>query len=365
MVAAVRTSRAVTKAAWPVAVSPQLAVLAQRPPTGEGWVHEIKFDGYRFLAHVHKGQAVLVTRNGHDWTDKFQAIADGLKGLRVNTAILDGEAVVLDEHGRSDFQALQAMLKDEQPATPSFYVFDLLYLDGEDLRPLPLIERKKRLAKLLKASRLGKNIHYSEHVEEDAGQMLRHACGMGLEGIISKRADAPYVSRRDYSWLKSKCEQRQEFVIIGYTDPQGGRVAFGSLLLGYHDQGRLVYAGRVGTGFDDTKLRTLLKALQAIAVDQPPTDVDPPRREIRHAHWVKPKLVAEIRFTGWTRDNFLRHPVFIALRSDKPARQIVREKAVDPTRPELKERARRSRKGQPLHGGNGAPKSRAHRTRRR
>jgi bifunctional non-homologous end joining protein LigD len=232
---------------------------------------------------------------------------------------------------------------------------------------LPLLERKQRLEKLIDTSRLGGNIHYSEHVTEDAAKLLHHACGMGLEGIISKRADAPYVSRRDYSWLKSKCEQRQEFVIIGWSDPQGGRVAFGSLLLGYHDgDGRLVYAGRVGTGFDDTKLRSLLKTMQAIAVDRPPTDVAPPRREIRHAHWVKPRLVAEIRFTGWTRDNNLRHPVFIALRSDKPASQIVRERAVDPTESssELKERARRSSRGQPLHGGNGAPKSRAHRTRR-
>jgi bifunctional non-homologous end joining protein LigD len=348
-----------------VEVSPQLAVLAERPPTGDQWIHEIKFDGYRFLAHVQRGRVLLITRNGKDWTDRFHAVAEALKGLKATTAILDGEAVVLDAEGRSDFQALQAMLKDEKPATPDYYVFDLLYLNGEDLRDLPLIDRKQQLAKLLKTSRLGKNIHYSQHTEGDAAKLLHHACEMGLEGIISKRSDAPYVSRRDYSWLKSKCEQRQEFVILGYTDPQGGRVAFGSLLIGYHDsQGRLVYAGRVGTGFDDSKLRNMLKTMQALAIDKSPTDVPPPRREIRRAHWIKPKLVAEIRFTGWTRDNVLRHPVFIALRSDKPASQIVRENAVDPNQSELKEGARKSRNGQPLHGGNGAPRRSAHRSRR-
>ena len=345
-------------------VSPQLAVLSERPPVGQGWLHEIKFDGYRFLAHLQRGRAILITRNGKDWTERFHAVAEGLKGIKAKTAILDGEAVVLDAEGRSDFQALQAMLKDEKPATPDYYVFDLLYLNGEDFRDRPLIERKEQLVKLLKASRPGRNIHLSEHVAGDAGKLLHHACGMGLEGIISKRADAPYVSRRDASWLKSKCEQRQEFVIIGYTDPQGGRVAFGSLLIGYHDsRGRLVYAGRVGTGFDDTKLRNLLKTMQTLAVDKSPTDLPPPRREIRHAHWIKPRLVAEIRFTGWTRDNVLRHPVFIALRSDKPASQIVRESEIDPNQSELKEGARKSRNGQPLHGGNGAPKFRARRPR--
>ena len=197
------------------------------------------------------------------------------------------------------------------------------------MRQTPLIERKERLKKILRQSNLGPRVNFSDHVKGDGDAVVKKACDMSLEGIVSKRIDAPYVSRRDPSWLKSKCGQRQELVIVGYSDPQGKRSGFGSLLLGYHDvKKRLVYAGRVGTGFDEKFLKETIRRLREIEQSNPPTDVPPPPRERRNAHWIKPTLVAEAKFTGWTRDGMLRHPVFVAFRSDKPASQIVREAPV-------------------------------------
>ena len=312
-------SRGARKAAMPAKLTPQLAVLADRPPEGHGWLHEIKFDGYRILAHIKNGNVKLMTRNGHDWTAKFAPIATALSKLKVDSAIVDGEAVVLDAEGKSDFQLLQAMLKSKEKATPVLFAFDLPFCNGVDLTQTPLIERKARLEKLLTQSRLGQRIRYSEHFDTAGEEVLSKACGLSLEGIISKRADAPYVSRREATWLKSKCQQRQEFVIIGFTQAQGSRKGFGALLLGVHnDKKQLVYAGRVGTGFDDRLLGDLHAQLKKLEQKSPPTDIAPPRREVKAAHWVRPALVGEVRFTGWTRDNVLRHPVFIALRSDKP-----------------------------------------------
>jgi bifunctional non-homologous end joining protein LigD len=301
-------------------------VLVTEPPKGKGWVHEIKFDGYRLLAFVEGGTARLITRRGHDWTDVFPPVARSLARLKVRSAILDGEVVALDDKGRSDFQLLQASMSGADDFDPVYYAFDLMFCEGVDLTSLPLVERKSRLEQLLAKSRVAPRIAYSVHVHTPGERLLARACRRGLEGIISKRADAPYVSRRDESWVKSKCEQRQELVIIGYTAPQGSRTYFGALLLGYHDaDGRLLYAGRVGTGFDARLLRDVHGRLRKIEVDKPPTTTLPPARERRLATWVKPKLVAEVRFTGWTRDGMLRHPTFIALRSDKPASQVVRE----------------------------------------
>jgi len=319
------------KSGMPSELSPQLAVLAEHPPTGDQWLHEIKFDGYRLLAFVKNGKVKLQTRKGLDWTHKFPAIAEAMAKLKVDSAIVDGEAVVVDEEGRSDFQALQATLKNGTDGIPVFYAFDLPFCDGVDLRNVPLIQRKEKLEQVLKQSKLSPRVNFSEHVQGDGAKVVDKACGMALEGIVSKRADSPYVSRREATWLKSKCDNRQEFILIGYTDPQGSRSGFGSLLLGYHDEkGRLVYAGRVGTGFDEKGLRALHSQLKDLEQDKPATDVAPPRREQRAAHWVKPKLVGEVRFTGWTRDGSLRHPTFIALRSDKPAAEVVREKPVKP-----------------------------------
>jgi len=319
------------KTAMPKKLTPQLAVLSAHPPKGDKWIHEIKFDGYRLLAFIKDGHVNLMTRNGLDWTQNFPDIAKAMARLKVDSAIVDGEAVVLDKDGRSDFQALQKVFKGKAEATPVLYAFDLPFCDGIDLRNTPLIQRKQRLEELLAKSRVAPRISFSEHVLGDGDLVIAKACGMALEGIISKRVDAPYVSRREATWLKTKCGNRQEFVVIGYTDPQGARSGFGSLLLGYHDdKGRLVYGGRVGAGFGDQQLRRLHSQLKDIAQDKPPTDLPPPQRERRAAHWVKPNLVAEVRFTGWTRDGVLRHPTFIALRSDKPAAQIVREKPVEP-----------------------------------
>ncbi len=311
--------------------SPQLAVLAEHAPSGDEWLHEIKYDGYRMLARVQAGKVRLITRNGKDWTAKFPTIAKTLAGLKVESAIVDGEIVVLDAEGRSDFGALQAMIKEKQAIEPAYFAFDLPYCDAVDLRETPLVDRKKRLEELLKRSKLSPRVNLSEHIEGEGSAVIEKACSMSLEGIVSKRADSPYVSKRDSSWLKSKCGQRQEFVVIGYTDPQGARSGFGSLLLGYHDDKKhLLYAGRVGTGFDQKLLKQTTAELKQLEQDEPATDEPPPARERAHAHWVKPQLVAEVTFSGWTRDGSLRHPAFVAFRSDKPAAQIVREKAVAP-----------------------------------
>ena len=307
----------------------QLALLADHAPVGDEWLHEIKFDGYRILAKINGGKVELITRNDNSWTDKFKSIADALEGVDADSAVLDGEVVVLDDKGRSDFAALQGRMKHKTNAPLDYYVFDLLFLNGEDLRELPLIERKTKLEKLLKASKLPASIHYSDHVRGDGTAVANRACDMSLEGVISKRADAPYVGRRDGTWIKSKCDHRQEMIIIGYTDPQGSRKGFGAILLGYYDdEGHLKYAGRCGTGFDEKLLGDLLKQFKAIGQKSTPTDDTPPARERKNAHWLKPKLVAEIRFTGWTPDGMLRHPAFIGIRADKHPGDVHRETAI-------------------------------------
>jgi bifunctional non-homologous end joining protein LigD len=326
---------AAKSAALPSALSPQLAVLAEHPPVGNEWLHEIKFDGYRILAFIKSGEVKLRTRNGLDYTAKFPQIAKMLSQLKTDSAVLDGEVVVLDSAGRSDFQSLQALLKHKIKVTPLYYAFDLPFCNGSDLRGSPLIERKQLLEKLLAGEKSSSTVRYSEHVLGNGEAMIDKACGLSLEGIVSKRADAPYVSRRAPTWLKSKCNHRQEFVIVGYSDPGGSRHGFGALLLGYHKDGQLVYAGRVGTGFDARLLDDLHRQLQAHARKAPsvklPTGV---RRG--DVHWVEPTLVGEIRFAGWTRDGMLRHPAFIALRSDKPAKEIVREAPIEPPASDVK-----------------------------
>lgn len=338
------------KAAFPKTIKPQLAVLSDEAPQGDDWLHEIKFDGYRFLAFLKDGEVTLRTRNGHDWTTKFPSIANNLKPLKVDSAVLDGEIVVLNAQGHSDFQALQAMLKHKEQATPRYYVFDLPFCDGLDLRKVPLIHRKKRLEHLLRASNLDPQIAYSDHVVGNGESIVAKACGMALEGIISKAISSPYVSRRDPTWLKSKCGQRQEFVIVGFSDPQGSRAGFGSLLLGYHNKdNKLVYAGRVGTGFDRELLIDLYRKLKRLERKDWALDEPPPAQERRHAHWVRPSLVAEIRFTEWTRDGVLRHPAFVSLRSDKPASQIVREALIKTPSAKVKLKAKRIGTAAPVH----------------
>jgi bifunctional non-homologous end joining protein LigD len=331
-----------TLPAW---VAPQLATLVSVPPPGEDWVHEMKLDGYRILLRIERGRVKLLTRNRQDWTARFPAVVEAAAALPVKEALLDGEIVVLDAAGVSSFQALQQASDQVGAGRALVYVaFDLLFLDGCDVRPLPLVERKARLARVLKGRR--GRLRYSEHFDDPGPRVYERACRQGLEGIVSKRKSAPYSSGRGQAWLKVKCVNRQELVIGGFTDPEGARAEFGSLLLGVHERdGRLVYAGRVGTGFDQATLRSLGSRLRKLEQRVSPFAPDGPRSPARGAHWVKPELVAEVAFTEWTRDGLLRHPAFEGLREDKPAAQVVRERS----------RAPRPARARPIVGGSDAP----------
>jgi bifunctional non-homologous end joining protein LigD len=312
------------RAAMPKAVAPQLATLVDEPPDGAEWLHEIKLDGYRLLCRVARGAAKLVSRNGHDWTDRFPALAAALAELPVATAILDGEAVVYDEHGRTSFQALQnALGRARTAARVHLVLFDCLYLDGRDVRAAPLRDRKLLLRAMLAKAPADGLLRYSDHVIGRGGDFFAAACQKQVEGVVAKRADAPYRSGRSRAWLKIKCTRRQEFVIAGFTEPSGSRVGLGALLLGAYDAyGALHYCGKVGTGFDGATLRVLRAALAKIERDRSALS-DPPR--LRGVHWVTPRLVAEVSFTEWTADQRVRHPVYLGLREDKRARDVVRE----------------------------------------
>jgi bifunctional non-homologous end joining protein LigD len=318
------------KAAQPAAIEAELATLVDRAPTGDEWVHEIKFDGYRMLSRLAAGECTIVSRNGKEWTNVFPTIAHAIARLPVKSAWLDGEIVVVDENGRTSFQALQNVLSEGRAAKVVYYVFDLPYADGYDLRDVPLVERKKLLAKIVGEGTL---IRYSDHVVGNGPAFFAQACGIGVEGIVSKRVDSRYVATRSRDWQKVKCSERQEFVIGGYTNPQGSRTGFGALLLGVYDGDALRYCGKVGTGFNDETLTTLTAKLERLETDNPPF-VDPPTgAEARRAHWVRPQLVAEVSFTEWTRDGTLRHPSFQGLRQDKRARDVVRENPVSHAEP--------------------------------
>lgn len=314
------------KVRQPEWIAPQLATLVDEMPSDEHWLHEIKFDGYRLLCRVKGGEARLFTRNANDWTEKLSAQAKAVERLRLKEAWLDGEAVVLTEQGRSSFQALQNAFDSHFTGTIVYCIFDLLYLNGYDLRSVPLIERKRLLASLLGRSS-DPHLRYSDHIIGDNQASFDEACRQGLEGLIVKRMDAPYRAGRGRSWLKVKCEQRQEFVIGGFTEPSGSRQGFGALLVGYYEGAELRYAGKVGTGFSDRLLKTLHQTL--VRLERPkPAFVNPPTGyEAKGAHWVTPKLVAEIRFAEWTKEGILRQPSFQGLRTDKPSTEIGRERA--------------------------------------
>jgi bifunctional non-homologous end joining protein LigD len=314
------------KARQPDWIEPQLATLVDRMPADDQWLHEIKFDGYRLLCRVKNGDVRLFTRNANDWTAKLSAQAQAIARLGVKDAWLDGEAVVLTEQGRSSFQALQNAFDSRFTGTIVYCVFDLMYLNGYDLRACPLIERKRLLASLCERSG-DAHLRYSDHIIGDNEASFQEACRQGLEGLIVKRMDGGYRSGRGRGWLKVKCEQRQEFVIGGFTEPAGSRQGFGALLVGFYEDGRLRYAGKVGTGFSDSLLKTLYKSL--VSLERPsPAFVNPPKGyEAKGAHWVTPKLVAEIRFSEWTQEGILRQPSFQGLRTDKPATAIGRERA--------------------------------------
>ncbi len=315
------------KAAAPATVAVTLATPVDDPPGGSDWVHEIKYDGYRIAARIDTGDVHLITRNGKDWTDRFPAVARALAELPTGGTWIDGEVVVFDERGVSDFGALQRALKEGRRDEVAYVAFDLLYEDGEDLRELPLVERKRRLRQLLERRRdQGGAVRFGDHIEGAGVDVFAEACRRRLEGVVSKRADAGYAGGRTRSWLKSKCGRRQEFVVGGFTDPGGARRGFGALLVGVHDpDGSLRYAGRVGAGFDDATLERLAARLRKAERRTPPFADPPTGVQARGVHWVSPRLVAEVAFAEWTGDGLLRHPVFKGLREDKPPGAVVRE----------------------------------------
>ncbi|MBI0476204.1 DNA ligase D [Sphingomonas sp. MA1305] len=299
----------------PPFTEPQLCTLVDSVPPGAGWLHEVKYDGYRALIAVANGVAKIYTRNGLDWTDKFARIAEAA-GAIPGSALIDGEIVAFKD-GRPDFSTLKDAISGGGAMT--LFAFDLLEADGEDLRPLPNLQRKERLRVLLPT---GDRLQFAEHVLGSGEPLFATMCREGLEGVVSKRADAPYQSGRSRAWLKAKCIRRQEFVIVGWL-PSDKQRGFRSLLLGVHEDGKLRYAGKVGTGFD-AKLMDDIAAKLARLARKTPT-VEAPRAMVRGAHWVSPKLVAEIAFTEVTPDGVLRHPSFVGLRGDKPAEEVVVE----------------------------------------
>jgi len=311
----------------------QLATLVDEPPHGEEWLHEIKFDGYRLLGFVSGGAAALRTRNGKDWTESFPSLATAMQTLKVKDAVLDMEAVIVDEKGKSSFQALQAALGDAgKPEKIVAYVFDLLHLDGQDLTKLPLTERKEKLEALLKKSKQDRWLRYSAHITGEGDAMFAKACEAGLEGIIAKRANAPYVPGRQKSWLKIKCSLRQEFIILGFSDARTGGRALGALYLGYKKDGTLHYAGKVGTGFSMKSARELAERFAGMAIEKPTLSRAETgglaAGEWKSIRWIKPSLLCEVAFTEWTQDGHIRHPSFQGLREDKEARDVKQETPV-------------------------------------
>ena len=308
-------------------VQPQLAQLQPQPPVGDNWIHEIKFDGYRTLAYIEKGKVTLRTRSGLNWTEKYPSIATALAKLKLKDTVLDGEICFVDNDGKSDFQMLQNSLKYHRPENLVYFVFDVLEHNGKDFREHDQLSRKAELEKLLKKA--PSEIRFAEHWSIDSKQLLSASCELGLEGLISKRIDATYESGRNKNWIKSKCTKAQEFVVIGYTEPKHTRSGFGSLLLGAYDKGKLVYVGRVGTGFTRASIEELLKKMKRLRQTESPVAEHPPRS--RSITWLKPKLVAQVNFTEWTSEGSLRHPSFQGLRDDKPAKKV----HLETTRPQL------------------------------
>jgi bifunctional non-homologous end joining protein LigD len=338
------TARMGTAGRLPEFVAPSLATLHAEPPSGSGWVHEIKFDGYRIQARLERGKVQLLTRKGLDWTKKFPNIAAAVKKLSAHTALIDGEVIIVDEKGVSTFSGLQAALKAGEQETFIYYVFDLLHIDGRNLSELPLVERKDALAHLVGHDQRGA-IRLSEHFAERGEDILHHACEMGLEGIVSKRADSPYRSGRTDTFIKTKCENAQEFVVGGYSSSTAMERAIGALVVGYYQDGRLVYAGRIGTGYTQAVARDLWKRLHPIETDKPPFD-DIPRQQARRRDicWVEPRMVIESHFRGWTADNLVRQAAFKGIREDKPPREVTRELPIPPPKGEGG-RAKRDRVG--------------------
>lgn len=313
------------KKAMPTLIKPQLATLVDQPPSGDNWVHEIKFDGYRLISFLKNKSVRMITRGNQDWTDIFSKVAAEIKKLPIKNAIFDGEIVVLDENQHSNFQLLQNSIKENNKNDFIYYIFDLLYLNDHDLSQMPLLERKKLLFQIIPAT-TDSSLRYSTHVLGAGEEIYHKSCEFGLEGVISKRIDSSYLQKRGKNWLKVKCSHRQEFVIGGFTEPKGGRPYFGSLLIGYYDKKikKLIYSGHVGTGFNEKSLATTYELLRKNKTDDNPFSIRPPG--IKYVTWVKPKFLAEVEFTEMTSEGILRHPSFKGLRMDKSAKEIILER---------------------------------------
>jgi bifunctional non-homologous end joining protein LigD len=306
--------------------------LSDAAPSGPQWLHEIKLDGFRMAARIEGGRARLLTRTGLDWTDKYPSVAAALAKIHAKAAYLDGELCGVGDDGLPSFSQTQAASDGERGVRLVYYAFDLLHLDGSDIAALPLIERKARLQAIV-ADIPG--VQFNGHETGDGETIRKHACKLGFEGVVSKTIDAPYAPGNRGLWRKSKCLNRQEFVVVGWTDPEGSRPYLGALLLGYYtDDGKLIYAGRVGTGMPDKVLADLRRRLEPLARKGSPLSAPPPRKtrfgsplEVSRVHWVEPQLVAEITYLTWTGDGLLRQTVYVGLRSDKPAAQVRKEVA--------------------------------------
>jgi bifunctional non-homologous end joining protein LigD len=314
------------QAALPATLQPELATLVDRVPADpHDWIFEIKFDGYRMLTRAEAGHVQLITRNGNDWTARLPELARALEGMELPDGWYDGEIIMPGDRVPADFQALQGAFDSARTANIVYYLFDLPYCAGQDLREVPLLARREVLRRVVERKPSGQ-VRFSAVFDAAPQDIVASACRLGLEGVVAKRKDSTYVTRRSSDWIKLKCGRRQEFVIGGYTDPKGSRTGIGSLLLGVHDEaGKLRYAGNVGTGFNERMLRDLRGQLDPLAADRPAFAADPDLP--RSAHWVKPQLVAEVAFGEWTQSGRIRHSVFHGLRADKKPAGIVREEA--------------------------------------
>jgi DNA ligase D-like protein (predicted ligase) len=329
---AVKSSWSRRNAPLPDFIRPQLSQRVEKPPSGPQWLHEIKLDGYRMAARIDSGRAQLLTRTGLDWTNKYPSVIAALANAKAKTAYIDGELCGVDDAGLPSFAHTQSATDGEREVRLVYYAFDLLHLDGEDVSRLPLIERKALLEPLT-ADKPG--LQFNGHETGDGEVILRHAGKLGFAGVVSKTIDAPNARGNRGLWRKAKCLNRQEFVVVGWTDPEGTRPHLGALLLGYYtDDGKLIYAGRVGTGMPDKVLADLRRRLEPLGRPTSPLSVPPPRSTrfgsplvLSRVHWVEPKLVAEITYLTCTADGLLRHTVYVGLREDKPADQVRREGA--------------------------------------
>jgi bifunctional non-homologous end joining protein LigD len=324
------TRRRVELPSPPTCIKPQLAKLVDKAPDGPDWLHEIKFDGYRMHARLDDGRVQILTRRGNNWTDKYAAIAKAIAGLPAQNAYLDGELCGVLPDGRTAFNLIQNAT-DTGGGSLVFFLFDLLHLDGENLTALPLVDRKARLASLLNGA--PEALRYNDHQIGQGPAFHRLACEHGVEGIVSKRTNGRYEPDRR-TWLKIKCLNREEFIVVGWSDPEGSRHRIGALLLGYYiPEGELLYAGRVGTGMPDAELERLWQRLQPLVIDKMPLAEPPPRGTrfgsplvLSRVHWVRPEMVVEVSYVEWTPDGLLRHVVYVGEREDKLATEVRRDR---------------------------------------